>query len=78
MANTSRERLICIFIFCSIVFLGLYPFSISAELVNLQYLTNVQKTLLKEHVYGGLPSQQNIYIRIGYVLCFNPSTKTPK
>jgi len=49
-----------------------------AEPVDLSNLTDTQKTLLNEHVFGGLPSQENIYIRNGYVLCYNPSTKTPK
>jgi DNA/RNA endonuclease G (NUC1) len=48
-----------------------------ADPVNLNSLTSSQQKLLDEHVFGGLPSAQNIYIRKGYVLCFNPTTKTP-
>ena len=40
-------------------------------------LTTDQKTLLEEHVFGGLPSRENIYVRTGYILSFNPKTKTP-
>jgi endonuclease G len=36
-----------------------------------------EKELIKEHVYGGLPSSRNIYVRNGYVLCYNPQTRTP-
>jgi endonuclease G len=45
--------------------------------VDLSNLTNEQKGLLEEHVFGGTPSKDNIYIRNGYILCFNPTTKTP-
>ena len=40
-------------------------------------LTLKEKAFLKEHVFGGLPSVENIYVRIGYILSFNPKTKTP-
>lgn len=40
-------------------------------------LSAEQKALIKEHVYGGLPSEENIYVRNGYVLCYNPETHTP-
>jgi endonuclease G len=36
-----------------------------------------QKELIEEHVYGGLPSNENIYVRNAYVLCYNPKTRTP-
>ena len=48
-----------------------------ANSTDLGCLTADPKTLLEEHVFGGLPSTENIYVRIGYVLSFNPKTKTP-
>jgi endonuclease G len=36
-----------------------------------------EKAIIKEHVYGGLPSDENIYVRNGYVLCYNPQTRAP-
>ena len=44
---------------------------------DLAPLTTDQKTLLEEHIFGGLPSTEDIHVRIGYVLSFNPKTKTP-
>jgi endonuclease G len=53
---------------------------ISDSLANstaLTCLTPDEKTLLEEHVFGGLPSRDNIYVRTGYILSFNPKAKTP-
>jgi endonuclease G, mitochondrial len=33
--------------------------------------------LMKEHVIGGVPSRGNVYTRRGYVIGFDPKTKTP-
>ncbi|MHC4111607.1 MAG: DNA/RNA non-specific endonuclease, partial [Planctomycetota bacterium] len=40
-------------------------------------LSDEQKALIEEHVYGGLPSEEHIYVRNAYVLCYNPETRTP-
>lgn len=53
----------------------LTPFSVAQPSEN--DLSAEEKKLLKEHVYGGLPSNENIYVRKGYVLCYNPQTRTP-
>ena len=45
--------------------------------IDLHNLTDDQSALLEEHVFGGLPSTQEIYVRNGYVLCYNPTTRTP-
>jgi len=66
-----RMAIFCLFL---LVFLG----SARADQADLANLTDQQKALLEEHVFGGLPSQENIYIRNGYVLSYNPATKTPK
>jgi endonuclease G len=55
-----------------------FDFTSHADPVDLSNLTDSQKALLNEHVFGGLPSQEDIYIRNGYVLCYNHLTKTPK
>ncbi len=44
---------------------------------NLSALTPTQTALIQEHAYGGLPSTENIYIRNGYVLSYNPTARTP-
>jgi endonuclease G, mitochondrial len=48
-----------------------------ADPVNLDELTPGQQALINEHVYGGLPSSANIYVRNGYILSYNPMAKTP-
>ena len=41
-------------------------------------LSEREKALVKEHVYGGLPSTANLYVRNGYVLCYAPERRVPK
>lgn len=48
-----------------------------AKPVDLDSLSDEQQVLLNEHVYGGMPGTDNIYIRKGYILSYNPTTKTP-
>jgi len=48
-----------------------------ADPVNLNSLTYEQQELINEHIYGGIPGTSNIYIRNGYILSYNPTTKTP-
>lgn len=36
-----------------------------------------QSRLINEHVIGGLPSTNDVYVRKGYILGYNPSSKTP-
>lgn len=76
----SKNRFLRMLTFCALVFGSVAVVCIrpsNGEPIDLASLTDVQKKLLKEHVFGGLPSKENIYIRIGYVLSFNPKTKTP-
>lgn len=40
-------------------------------------LSAEEKELIKVHVFGGLPGKENIYVRNGYVLCYNPEARTP-
>ena len=69
-----------LFVFFSIIILYafLFPTPVKCDPADLNNLSDSQKKLLKEHVFGGLPSTDNIYIRQGYILCFNPQTKTPR
>ncbi len=39
--------------------------------------TAEDQALIDEHVYGGLPSTNNIHVRQGYILSWSPSTRTP-
>ena len=65
-------------LFACLLALLAFGTSTRADLVDLNNITDSQKALLAEHVFGGLPSQDNIYIRQGYILSYNPQTKTPK
>jgi endonuclease G len=61
-------------LFIFIILQAQYSYSAPVDTNN---LNSVQKEIVKEHVYGGFLSTENIYIRKGYVLCFNPMTNTP-
>jgi len=50
---------------------------VSADPVDLNNLTDEQQILISEHVFGGMPGNKNVYIRKGYILSYNPTTKTP-
>lgn len=69
-------RLPVIFAFNLLSVLILLP-KVAAEPVDLNNLTNNQQELISEHVFGGMPSSENVYIRKGYILSYNPSAKTP-
>lgn len=61
-----------------IAFVGsmIVPVVVQAQF-NITALSDEQKASLKEHVFAGLPSEENIKIRNGYVLSYNPQTRTP-
>lgn len=40
--------------------------------------TAAEKALIAKHVYGGLPSRENIYVRQGYVLSYAPKARCPQ
>ncbi|HHS13450.1 MAG TPA: DNA/RNA non-specific endonuclease [bacterium] len=45
--------------------------------VDLSALSEHQRALLNEHVYGGLPDSSHIYIRNAYVSSYNPEYRVP-
>lgn len=62
------------------LFFGLLSLNLStafADPVDFSNLTTEQLALINEHVYGGVPGTDNVYIRKGYILSYNPTTKTP-
>ena len=65
-------------LFLSLLTLLTFTTCIRAEPVEFTTLTDPEKALLAEHVFNGLPSDDNIYIRHGYVLSYNPATKTAR
>lgn len=77
MINSKYYKMIPIYIVAGIMLSLTYVQPTDAEPVDLNNLTTDQQSLLNEHVYGGLPGTENIYIRQGYVLSYNPITKTP-
>jgi endonuclease G len=54
------------------LFLGL-----AAPLVG-QDLSEAESRLVSEHVYGGLPSEDRIYVRQAYVMAYDASRRVPK
>ena len=46
--------------------------------VTTSALTPVQDELVKEHVYGGLPSDTNLLVRTAYVLDYDETHKAPR
>lgn len=69
-------RLSFIWIFVLFSLLAQKPYAL-ADPVDLSNLTDRQQKLIDEHVYGTIPGTDNIYIRNGYILSYNPTTKTP-
>ena len=65
-----------VYLLCIAAGIGLASPCVHAQ-VDLDNLTPRESELLKEHVYGGLPSRDNIYIRQAYILSFRPETRTP-
>jgi len=52
---------------------------IAAQPINgLNNLSDEQKKLLNEHVYGGLPSSKPILIRHAYILCYDADKRIPE
>jgi endonuclease G len=51
--------------------------SVFSDPVDLNNLSSEQQSLIDEHIYGGIPGTENIHIRKGYILNYNPTTKTP-
>ncbi len=73
MRDRRIKRTVCPLILACVLLL---------PLVGVQPLTGRnfsarEQELIKDHVYGGLPGTKNIYVRNGYVLCYNPQTRTP-
>ena len=50
---------------------------VGADPVDLSNLTADQQKLLDEYICGRMPGNEDIYIRKGYILSYNPTTKTP-
>ena len=77
--SRPKVRAPCVFgLFGCVLSLVAFTPSTHADPVYLTYLTDSQKALFAEHVFGGFPRQDNIYIRLGYILPYNPQTKTRK
>lgn len=63
--------------FGTMLFILVFSSASFADPVDLQNLTTKEQSLLNEHIFSGLPSTDNIYIRNAYVMSFNPMTRTP-
>lgn len=60
----SKNRFLRMLTFWALVFGAVAVVCIrpsNGEPIDLAILTDVQKKLLNEHVFGGLPSKENIY-----------------
>lgn len=66
--NSARGIAVCFF--------GLVH-GVSSAQIALSHLKDEERAAIHEHVYGGLPATDNVYLRRGYVLGYNATTRTP-
>ncbi len=56
---------------------ALFSYSLASAQIDAENLSAFERSVIREHAFGGLPGVDDVYVRAGYVVGYNPRTRTP-